>query len=197
MMISGEFKRLPRTPMPAPDDGVHRHDARGRISGAKAHTLNGEIVPHGMTCFLYKNTKVFYGLKSELTYSESTVRNILNFQKKLHRHGICLPAHDMVNVMINAKYGDDRIIINAHGYNTDVVPITPRLIEYFKGKPYKWEGNDCPESFTKFADHVAKTITEVLPGSVLSKDRFLKDLRRIGNILWHEDHKRYYLVDCG
>jgi hypothetical protein len=179
----------------APKDGVHRANSDGYICGAKAHVIDDRICPHGMTAFMYGNTKVFYSLKNGLAANEWSVRKSADNQRKLAGRGLSLTAYGIteVELCLTGCYGE--INTKCFGFDTATVPITARLVEYFEGKPYRWNGDDNPKAFLAFADKASEIIREKVPS--LATRQYLKDIRKIGNILWHEKHQCYYIVDCG
>ena len=197
MNITGTFVKIKRTLDVAPNDGVHRCDGRGRISGAKAHMVDGLIVPHGMTCFLYNDIKVFYSLKSRRVATKNEVNRVLRNQQQLFQYGLALPANGLVDVTIDAIYEDRVLKAKCFGYSTSVIPVTDKLIDYFRGKKYRWEGEDNPKAFLAFIDKATDVIKRHMKHTNLCRDRYLKDLRRIGNVLWHPSHNHYYIVDAG
>jgi hypothetical protein len=192
--IKGTVSRFPRQVQKAPVDGVHRANKEGNISGAKAHTIGNMICPHGTTAFMCGDLKVFYGLKTGKAVNKISVLCTRYNQKILHEYGLALNPGQVITVKLKLDGCYGKVNTECYAFKTEICPLSERLIAHFRGEPYKWEDGDNPEAFLLFVDRAERVIKKNMPN--IATKQYLKDVRRIGNILWHEDHKRYYIVDC-
>lgn len=201
--ISGEVREIIKRRELAPKDGIHDADKHGFVRGARAYTLNGNLLPRGMVGFYYRldearGIKVYYSFKKDFCSPLRTVERCRNNMKLLAKQGVALHPGKIVRVRIDFRFNGKRIIREPFGVVVSHVFYPQKeWVDYLHGKAYAWgsstldddERQHSPIGLIKFREKLAKAVS----GLGLKIDARGK----LGDVLYCTKRNRWILVDCG
>ena len=197
MKLAGKMKLINRAKKVPPKDGVHRISKNGTLLGPHGVYFNGEIIPKGMTAFykqLDKETglKVFYSIKKEMAHKKSAAVISQRNQEILYNAGLSPRPGGIKQILLvinNKKF-------EPWAHKTRHVEYPKKPWEMFlKGYPYNWNAvkhqAHSPGGFLRFREQVRRGVGLLHGVKISLTDSNLN----LGNIIWDNNHMRWYLVD--
>jgi len=197
LKIKSQVDYIPRVKLAPPEDGVHRAGKDGSIKGCHSLMFGDRLVPKGQTAFYWRvgeneGLRVSFSFGWFKAIKGKIVQREYEILKKMYKLGISPRPKGMEDVALDLNYTQKskRIKCFAHAIRVQHVHYPENAWkEYAEGKPYDWgcvEHKDHnPEGFLKF-------VKDAKP-----KAKEIDTSWKLGDVLWCNRNKRWYLVDSG
>ena len=217
LKVNGVMKEAERVKVDCPKDGVHRQKPQGYIKGCRTVLLGDKMIPRGTTGFYWQRDdkpdvgiKVFYSLSHRWGAKKKLVLKHLKRHKTLYSMGIANRPLGITYVTIDVKYIDDqgkkfKIKKDCFGIKVDHVHYPVEAwSKYAHGYPYDWNVLDQtehplhnPDGYKLFVEQVRaaclKSKVYVTGGFPVTEP----DPPKLGDVVYCQVKKRWFLVDCG